>query len=138
MKAVPYIETVGNEAFRKFVTQLFEIEMIPQLFERLEKRGGFTILVNEKITLQFFDNYYKIVSTEKDIDTYELPLPETINDFVGDFVRMKIPLNWSKKVTDMFMPPHYLPQNQLEDYYKKLLGSLDKEHELLIGENDEK
>lgn len=142
MKAVPYIETVGNVAFKNFMTQPFHLDLLDNnsndpLFTGWiwEKKGKFDIFVKDKTTMYFFEDKYKIVSTEDVVGTFELPLPETVDNFVSDFVRMKIPLEWNPKIREMFRPQDYLPENQLENYYKRLLDSLGKGHELLTDDD---
>jgi hypothetical protein len=78
--------------------------------------------------LEFYSNHYTI-KVGKHIQ-YELSLPKTISDFINDMHRLNIQLYWTQWIDDNFEPKEYLNVNEIEEYYRNLLGRMGKSHEL--------
>ena len=98
IKIVPYIETVGNEGFRDFLSIPFTVDMLsPALNENSQDvlfdgwRGKnmlnwYKFTNDENVILEFYPEYYivkKPVGKLKHVP-YQLPLPLTINDFINE------------------------------------------------------
>ena len=114
-KIATYIQTIGSEIFKKFILQPFSInflynvtneEGVNVIFNDWHGKdmGNWFKLYNEDhVVLEFYAGYYMIKYGVRDIQ--KLPLPKTINDFINDMDRFKVPLYWNQWIEDKFEPP---------------------------------
>lgn len=144
IKIVPYIETVGNEGFRDFLSIPFTVDMLsPALNENSQDvlfdgwRGKnmlnwYKFTNDENVILEFYPEYYIVKKPVGKLkhSTYQLPLPLTINDFINDMTRFDIVMYWTNWIDINFEPKEYLHRNEIEKYYSNLLIRLGKAHEL--------
>lgn len=131
IKAVPFILTSGNKNFSEFIAQPFTVNMLSadKFFDGwIEHNHAFTN--NEGYIIEFHSDYY-IVKKKIGSSNYRLSLPKTINDFINDMYRLGIQLYWTQWIDDNFEPKDYLDKNEIEEYYRNLLGKMGKSHELL-------
>lgn len=142
IKVVPYIETIGTERFKNFLSVPFTIDMLYPVFNEkscdtiFDGWHGKNILSLYKFTndndfvLEFYDDYYTIKKNEGNLN-YRLALPKDINDFINDMSRFGIQLYWTKWIDDNFEPKDYLNKDEISNYYADLLNRMGKFNELL-------
>lgn len=84
---------------------------------------------NNKHRIELFNTYYVIYSEDSIInDKYELPYPETLNDFISDCWRCKVQLQWRDNVLDRFSSYKIcLPKVEIIDYHRMILTKLGKD-----------
>jgi hypothetical protein len=113
MKAIPYIETIGTEKFKKFLRQPF-------------KKGQEFYFKNiDAHNIQYFPgNSYSYNNLPVG------PIPTNLDEFIIDMKRIGIILEWKDDVIEKFEPQDYLAENEIEKYYLDLLNKMDKGHEL--------
>lgn len=139
-KVTPYINTMGDNKFKEFITQEFNTNMLFNLTNdininiifdewRGKKMGKWVKFFNENgVILEFYPEYLNIQN--KTAKT-TIPLPKSINDFINDMAKYGIELYWSSWVVRTFDPKQFLHKNEIRDYYVDLLGKMEKSHELL-------
>lgn len=142
IKVTPHITTIGDEQFKKFLLQKFKIDMLYPVFGDNSVDTLFTdwrgkdmlswhrFTNGDDIVLEFYPENYIIKGGGKKM-AYELSLPESINDFINDMRRFGVQLYWSTWIDENFEPKQYLQQDEIEIYYRELLGKMDKSQELL-------
>jgi hypothetical protein len=147
LKVVPYIQTIGSEKFREFLTQPFKIDMLAQIFSPIvslvlfegwrgkDMNNWYRFTNEEKYVLEFYSNYYIITKEAKsfkanDVVKYQLLLPKTVNDFINDMDRFKVQLYWTEWIDLNFEPKDYLEVNKIEEYFTHLLIRMGKEQDL--------
>jgi len=142
-KVIPYIETVGCERFKNFLSVPFTIDMLFPVFnekscDRLFDGWRGKDMVNwhkftndDKIILEFYPTYYTVRKDIKDSITYMMSIPETIDDFINDMNRFGVQLYWSEWIDLNFEPKEYLESDGIRQYFVDLLGKMKKSHELL-------
>ena len=137
-KAMPYIYTIGTKEYKNFVLQTFNIELIQTLFVgwKLIKDENNIKLINEKgtILLTFHPQlyifvYYRIDFMEKTQYYYDLSVPKTLNDFISDLHRCN--LIWNDEALKNLTPKDYLPENDVESFYRKSLNEIEKNNEII-------
>lgn len=130
IKVVAYIETLGTENFKEFLNTQFNYDMLNNVFKNwtLVSNSNDEFINDDKIIVKFEKTYYTLKIS--DIE-YELPFPNTINDFINDMLRFNVSLYWSDWIEEQFEPKDFLSQSEIVNYYKNLLRVLDKEHELI-------
>jgi hypothetical protein len=140
LKVVPYIQTIGCEMYKKFISLPFSINLLYSI----TKEDGINVIFDgwhgknmetwckfyneENIVLEFYAGYYIIKFPKK--DSQKLPLPKTINDFINDMNRFGIQLFWSQWMDDNFEPKDYLDINEISIYFTNLLIRMKKEQDL--------
>jgi hypothetical protein len=141
IKVVPFIQTIGSEKFKEFLTTPFSIDMlypvlnensIETLFNEWKCKNmlSWYRFINEsKIILEFYPNNYKLKKVDGNI-TYQMNLPITINDFINDMYRYEVQLYWSDYIEKMFEPKDYLNKDEIYNYYTNLLNRMGKSQEL--------
>ena len=148
IQAVPFILTLGTEAFKEFLTKPFAIDMLYPIFN---ENSGDTLfegwkgkdmsswhkfINEEKYILEFYANYYIITKDNPTFKAnteamkYRLPLPRDIDDFVNDMHRFNIDLFWSAWISENFEPKDYLRKEDIEKYFSDLLIKMGKFNEL--------
>ena len=141
IKVTPYIDTIGDEDFKKFLSQESRVDMLspvfgddslPTLFA--DWRGKFMLnwhkFVNgEDVTLEFYPDQYKLKRPGNEDMT--LKLPKSLNSFVNTMAILEIPMYWSSLIDEQFEPKQYMASDEIEDYYRELLAKMDKSIELL-------
>jgi hypothetical protein len=139
INVVPYIQTIGTEIYKKFISVPFSVNLlypttkeegVQVLFDDWHGKnmGTYCKFANEeKITLEFYAEYYTVY---KNMKKYILPLPQTINDFINDMDRFKVQLYWTEWVDQNFEPKDYLNVNKIEEYFTHLLIRMQKEQDL--------
>jgi hypothetical protein len=147
-QAVPFILTIGTEAFKKFLTKPFTIDMLysfgenscQTLFEGWKGKdmsSWYKFINEDKYILEFYANYYIITKDNPTFKAnteamkYRLPLPRDIDDFVNDMHRFNIEIFWSAWVCENFEPKDYLRKEDIEKYFSDLLNKMGKFNELL-------
>jgi len=133
-KVVPYFKTIGTKKFKEFLNHEFDLDFLLKYFNGWNGKimGDWWKFTYNNIILEFYPVYYYIRKPKGFI--VQLPLPKTLNDFINDMNRLDIDLYWSDWIEENLEPKHFLPQNEIKNYYKKLLHDINKGHELL---NDE-
>ena len=140
IKTVPYIQTIGSEKFREFLTQPFYFNQLHSfedhqiLFDgwRSKDMGTWFKYINDDdFLLEVYAETYTI-KTKMNIKnkSFILPHPCTINDFINDMDRFGIQLYWNEWIPENFNPKDYLKEDEIRNYYVTLLGRLDKSFEL--------
>lgn len=145
IKVLPYIETLGSEKFKEFLLAPFKLNL---LVEKIEKNtiinyevvfdgwygksigDWFKLRNDDGVVLEFYSTHYDI---KIKVVSYRFSLPDTINDFINDMCRLNIDLYWSTWIDEKFEPKEYLNEEGVENYFRGLLGKMDKSHE--ISEN---
>ena len=85
----------------------------------------------EKITLEFYANHYNILNGKtKQVQSVQMPLPKTINDFINDMERFEVALFWNQWMEDNFEPKDYLHVDDIPKYFTNLLIKMKKEEDL--------
>ncbi len=140
IKVVPYIQTIGTEKFKEFLTQPFNINMLLNdndsnvtLFERWkhgEDINNWYRITNDDIILEFDAKYYTIKNNVNNTSSI-VHVPMTINDFINDMIRFDVNIYWSDWIFNNFEPKDYLHKDEISNYYKELLTKMDKSHELI-------
>ncbi len=137
-----FINTIGDEDYRQFLNQNFNIDMLyPILGDnsndtlfygwRGKDMGSWHKFTDEYgNVLEIYPNTIKI-KKHKDVVSYELPHPTTLNMFIEDMYRFDIKLFWAKWVDENFEPKQYLNKDNIKTYWMKLLEKMDKSHELI-------
>ena len=129
IKVAPYIATIGDEKFKEFLTREFKTDMLNTLFADWREKDMISwkrFTNGDDVRLEFYaDNY---VVKKGDV---KLSLPKTINDFINDMQRFEVELYWTIWIDENFEPKQYLHLNEIEDYYRDVLGKMDKSKELL-------
>jgi hypothetical protein len=142
----PYINTLGNEKYKNFLSVPFTVDMLSPVNEkpsdtlfdgwRGKSMGSWYKFSNDdKITLEFFVEYYSI---GKEANTFKasqrvshkMPFPRNINDFINDMDRFGIKLYWTLWIDQNFEPKEYLESDEIKEYFIDLLGKLEKSNEL--------
>jgi len=144
VKVKIFIETIGTDKFKEFLTNTFEMDMLypiskdTSVVALFEGWRGKNMMNWYKFTdendniLEFYTDYYIIKKATGKIKlvTYQLPLPRTINDFINDMDRIGIDLFWSEFIDLNFEPKDYLAKNEIEAYFFNLLFKMDKPNEM--------
>lgn len=138
-KVTTYIQTIGCEMFRKFISLPFSINLLYSLtneeginvifdgWHGKDMSSWYKLTNEEKITVEFYVNHYVLNIKSK---TYVLLLPKTINDFINDMDRFEVVLYWNQWMEDNFEPKDYLHVNDIPKYFTNLLIKMDKSKEL--------
>ena len=137
IKAVPYIQTIGSEKFKQFLTQPFSFDFLfthknneHTLFEgwKWKDMGNWQRFTNEdKVVLEFYpDVSYSIKKPTTSGNHWQLPIPKTLNDFINDMDRVEVPIYWSEKVDQDFEPKEYLHAEEISKYFTHLLIRMGK------------
>lgn len=142
-KIATYIQTIGSEIFRKFISLPFSINLLDNIIneERInvifdgwhgKDMGNWCKFTNEeKITLEFYANRYNILNGKtKQVQSVQMPLPKTINDFINDMERFEVALFWNQWMEDNFEPKDYLHADDIPKYFNNLLIKMQKEEDL--------
>lgn len=139
-KASPYINTVGDEEFKDFITSKFNPNMLFNIGNdplvnvvfnewRGKDMGKWNKYFNEDgVILEFYPDYFTIQNKTNKVT---IPLPNSINDFINDMIKYDIQLYWSDWIVRTYDPKQFLNKNEIRDYYVDLLGKMEKSHELL-------
>lgn len=138
-KVATYIETIGCEMFRKFISLPFSVNLL----YNITNEEGINVIFDgwfgkdisswirfkneENVVLEFYPDNYKINVKSK---TYILPLPKTINDFINDMDRFGVELFWNQWIEDNFEPKDYLRVDDIPKYFTNLLIKMKKEEDL--------
>jgi hypothetical protein len=138
-KVATYIETIGCEMFKKFISLPFSINLL----YNITNEEGINVIFDgwlgkdistwirfkneENVVLEFYAENYKINVKSK---TYVLPLPKTINDFINDMERLEVSLYWNQWMEDNFEPKDYLHVDDIPKYFNNLLIKMKKEEDL--------
>ena len=142
----PYINTVGIERYKNFLSVPFTVDMLSPVLEnscdtifdgwRGKSMGSWYKFSNDdKITLEFFVEYYSI---GKEANTFKasqrvshkMPFPRNINDFINDMDRFGVKLFWTTWIDQNFEPKEYLASEDIMKYFINLLEKLEKSNEL--------
>lgn len=139
-KVTTYIQTIGCEMFKKFISLPFSVNLLYSL----TKDEGIDIIFDgwhgkdmgswhkfyneENVVLEFYAGYYLIKDQKK--ETQRLPLPKTINDFINDMDRLEVILYWNQWMEDNFEPKDYLHVDDIPKYFTNLLIKMQKEEDL--------
>jgi hypothetical protein len=142
-----YINTLGSEKYKNFLTVPFTVDMLYPVFEkscdrifegwRGKNMGSWYKFTNDdKITLEFFVDYYSIGKEANSFKanarvSHKMPFPRNINDFINDMDRFGVKLYWTLWIDQNFEPKEYLETEKIRDYFVDLLSKLDKSQELL-------
>lgn len=135
IKVVPYIETMKTEEFKDFIGLQFDFNMLNPLNERTlfdcwrcKDMGNWHRYTNDdKVVFEVYAESYNITIKSQ---TYTLPTPKTINDFISDMERLNIQLYWTKWIDENYEPKDYLRKTDIRMYFFNLLNKLGKSHEL--------
>jgi len=135
IKVVPFIQTIGSEKFREFLTGPFQFESLHSdnlqiLFDGWRSKDmatWFKYTNDDNIILEVYAEEYIIKNNSK---SYTLPYPRTINDFINDMNRFGIQLYWNNWINENLEPKDFLHKDKIFDYYFNLLDALNKSFEL--------
>lgn len=142
MKVVPFIRTTGSEKYKKFITRSFTIDMLypvfnekscDTLFDNWQGKNmihWYRFTNDKKIVLEFYPNHYVIYKDVPNTVKYMLSIPKTINDFINDMERFGVELQWTAWIDQNFEPKDYMNKDEIEGYFRDLLGKMGKSHEL--------
>lgn len=142
IKVVPYIQTIGSEAFKKFISLPFSVNLlysvmaeedINVIFDEWHGKnmGTYYKFNNEEhVVLEFYAGYYTICKNMKKDVPQKLPLLKTINDFINDMDRFGVQLYWTEWIDQNFEPKDYLAIDKIEEYFTHLLIRMQKEQDL--------
>lgn len=140
IKVTPFILTIGDEKFKEFLRQTFKLDMLYPIFNEKSVETLFTdwrgkdmlswykFTNGDGVVLEFYPEYYKI-KKNKGI-TYQLLIPETLDEFITDITRFDVQVYWTIWVDENFEPKQYLHKDEIKQYYVDLLQGMDKSHEL--------
>ena len=139
IKVVPYIQTIGTEKFKNFISLPFSVNLLHSItteeginviFDEWHGKnmGTYYKFNNEEhVVLEFYAGYYTIyINIKKDV----LPLPKTINDFINDMNRFNVQLYWTEWIDQNFEPKDYLAVDKIKEYFTHLLIKMQKEQDL--------
>lgn len=140
IKVAQYIDTVGGEKFKAFLTRTFDVNMLRQidnmeietLFDgwRGKNMGSwYKFTNNDNVVLEFYPNDYCVIHPKSTANP-TIPLPLTLNDFITDMYRRNVQLYWTEWIDENFEPKDFLNKNEIRGYYTNLLSKMDKSHEL--------
>lgn len=131
---VSFINTLGTNEYRNLILQTFSFDDITKYFFGWKKKEmvNWVRYVQNKYVIDVFTKNYEIINNIKN-EKYKLPYPKTINDFINDMDRLGIILMWDNLVIEKYEPKDYLPVDKIPEYYKNLLNSLNKGHELIYN-----
>lgn len=135
-KVVKYIDTVGDDEFKKFLQSPFHINLLSKITDDeiepiFEGWRGKNMLNWYKFrntsddVLEFYPEYYKF-------NNVEIITPKSIYEFIEDSYRHSFTLYWNNLIDTMFEPKQYLSKNDIPKYFEKLLEQLDKSFELQL------
>jgi hypothetical protein len=139
-KVATYIETIGCEMFKKFISLPFSINLlynvtneegINVIFDGWHGKdmGNWYKFYNEEnVVLEFYAGYYTIKFPKK--ESRILLSPKTINDFINDMDRFEVSLYWNQWMEDNFEPKDYLHVDDIPKYFNNLLIKMKKEEDL--------
>jgi hypothetical protein len=139
-KVATYIQTIGCEMFKKFISLPFSINLLYSLTNEEginvifdgwhgKDMGTWCKFYNEeKFILEFYAEYYFIKYGNR--ENQKLPLPKTINNFINDMDRFEVPLYWNQWMEDNFEPKDYLHVDDIPKYFTNLLIKMKKEEDL--------
>lgn len=140
IKVVPFNQTTGGEKFKKFLATPFTIDVLYPIFgdksvETLFEGWRGKDMVNwhkftndDKVILEIYPETYKITYKT---NSFVMPFPKTIGEFIDDMYRFNIQLYWTDWIDLNFEPKEYLHVDEIKDYFVKLLGKMDKSNELI-------
>lgn len=131
INVVPYIETVGTEKFKEFLSSPFKMEMLETIFKGWEKDPKHDTLqqeyTNGETIIGFCFEEQNFTINRDEI----LPFPKTINDFIVVTNMFGITLYWSDKMLVDFEPKDMYSPEGIKKYFTELLEKMDKSHELM-------
>ena len=139
IKVVPYIQTIGCERFKEFLTVPFSIDMLASitndksvdvLFDGWRGKNmmnWYKFTDDDNNVLEFYANYYNIKTKTT---SNQFPIPKTIGDFINDMTRINIQLYWSEWMNENFEPKEYFDKDEISNYYADLLNRIGKSFEV--------
>lgn len=131
IKVTPFINTVGTEKFKEFLSQPFNFDLLLTLFDgwKYDKSISFTKYSNgDNIEFEVHSDFYVL----RDDDVFiRISYPSTLNIFIDTLIAFNIPLYWKDHIDENFDPKDYLHKDEVRAYYVSLLEKLGKSHELL-------
>lgn len=139
----PLILTLGTDSYKIFLTQSFDFNMlfnvngltnINTLFTYWRGKNMLNYLKftnDDDIVLEAYSTFYTIHGKNFNSEI-KLPIPLTINDFIGDMIRYNVQLFWSNWIEENFEPKDYLNIADIPHYYINLLKKMNKSHELIL------
>ena len=134
-RVVQFINTNGDEEFKKFLLSPFHLnyiykisndnEMLPIFNGWFGKNmvNWFKFKSDNGHVLEFYPEYYKY-------NNIEILIPNTINDFIEDSYRYNFELYWNDLIDELFEPKQYLAKNDIPKYFQVLLEKMGKSFEL--------
>jgi hypothetical protein len=149
IRVVPFIQTLGGEKYKQFLTIPFTIDMLYPVFgdkstnllfdgwRGKDMMNWHRFINDNKIVLEFYPTYYTISKEQPTFKAtpssikYMLSIPKTIDDFINDMYRFNVELYWTNWIDENLEPKDYLHVDKIKDYYADLLGKMGKSHELL-------
>jgi hypothetical protein len=141
IKVTPFIMTIGDEDFKKFLSQVFTLDMLYPIFNEKSVETLFAdwrgkdmlswhkFTNGDSVVLEFYPDYYFLKKSGKDI-AYQLGVPRTLDEFINDMYRYEIELYWTMWVDENFVPMQYLHREQIGTYFADLLKKMDKSQEI--------
>lgn len=133
IKAVPFIDTLLNEEYRKFINQFFTVELFSNSFKgwKTFDEGSVAKFISssDKSTIEFFGEGvpYKITNPKLVGDkTFLLPYPKNLDQFICDCERCSVDLHWNSAIVGKFERKCLMKQSELQIYYTNLLDKLGK------------
>ena len=141
IKVTPFIATLGDEDFKKFLSQGFTLDMLFPIFNEKSVVTLFADwrgkdMVNwhkftngDGVVLEFYPDKYVLRKSGKEV-AYQLGIPRTLDDFINDMYRYGIELYWTIWIDENFEPKQYLHAGQVGTYYEDLLKKIDKSKEI--------
>ena len=135
IKVARLVETAGTQIFKEFLQQPFDFKILcceNKYFDGLSEKnmGAWSKYTNyDDVILEVYAETYKI-KKPKNVVTFEIPIPNSINEFIEDMYRFGVTLYWDAIIDEVFEPKDYLKTSEIRDYYVKLLSRMEKSFEL--------
>lgn len=141
IKVEPYINTIGTKNYKAFINQKFNIDQIYPVIDKNHTpffdgwKGRDMIdwykFYDGNVILEFYSTSYIL---KKNNDSFKLPIPVTINDFINDMMRFNIDIYWRDWIDEKLEPKDYISPGNIKEYWRDLLNKMNKDHELLIDD----
>lgn len=129
MKVIPFINTILSNRYRVFMLENFNPDKIKNLFEGWEiknmvgwyKMSSFT----DKSIIEFYGEG-GLYCIKTPTNTYNLPYPNNLDDFICDCSRCSVSLTWKRDILHNFNRNEIMDINKIEEYNNNLLRKIGK------------
>jgi len=135
LQAAPYLLTRGNTKYKDYVDQLFNHSLLDSynegIFDEWKHKDlmGWHRYTSDKVTIEFYPSHYIIKNVDLE---YKLPIPRTLDEFIGDMHRLNVKIYWKNTIESLFEPRDFICVDETKDYYQLLLEKMNKSYELIL------